>query len=106
MKNGTLNDFQKSFLARGTGQTLYTEKEFEEALAIAKAQIMQVAIETTKTAIAIEREECAKIMDELAKNKDTSFKQFEDTHDDGWVDACVDGAEAIRNRMNNLKKEN
>jgi hypothetical protein len=55
-----MSDFQKSFLARG-GMTVYTQKEFYDQLAIAKAQIMQIAIETTKTAIAIEREECAKI---------------------------------------------
>jgi hypothetical protein len=46
---------------------VYTQKEFDEQLAVAKAQIMQVAIETTKTAIAIEREECAKIAMGLAK---------------------------------------
>lgn len=91
MKNGTLNDFQKSFLARGTGQTLYTEKEFEEALAIAKAQIMQVAIETTKTAIAIEREECAKIADQYDNDMERNYSSLI--------------AEDIRNRMNNLKKE-
>jgi hypothetical protein len=61
-----MNDFQKSFLARGTGSTLYTQKEFDDQLAIAKAQIMQVAIETTKTAIAIERGECAKIASNMA----------------------------------------
>jgi len=60
-----MNDFQKSFLARGTGSTLYTQKEFDDQLAIAKAQIMQVAISTTKTAIALEREECAKIADDM-----------------------------------------
>lgn len=98
MKNGAMNDFQKSFLARGTGQTLFTQKEFDDELAVAKAQIMQVAIETTKTAIALEREECAKIIDGLAETA-TSFKDFENTYDDGWTDACVDGAEAIRNRM-------
>ena len=62
-----MSDFQKSFLARGTGSTLYTQKEFYDQLAIAKAQIMQVAISTTKTAIAIEREECAKVVDEMIK---------------------------------------
>jgi hypothetical protein len=46
---------------------VYTQKEFDEQLAVAKAQIMQVAIETTKTAIAIERDECAKIAMGLAK---------------------------------------
>jgi hypothetical protein len=46
---------------------VYTQNEFDEQLAVAKAQIMQVAIETTKTAIAIERDECAKIAMGLAK---------------------------------------
>ena len=65
-----MNDFQKSFLARGTGSTLYTQKEFDDQLAIAKAQIMQVAVSTTKTAIAIEREECAKIVDVMRNGLD------------------------------------
>jgi hypothetical protein len=66
-----LSDFQKKFFAQGTGQTLYTAKEFEEGLAQAKAEIMAVAIQTTKQAIGIEREACAQIaqqagFDELA----------------------------------------
>jgi len=61
-----MNDFQKSFLSRG-GMTVYTQKEFDAQLAKAQAQIMQVAIDTTKTAIAIEREECAKIVDKVRK---------------------------------------
>ena len=60
-----LSDFQKRFLlGQGAGQTLYTEKEFNEALTQAKAEIMAVAIQTTKQAILIEREECAKLADE------------------------------------------
>ena len=62
----TMSDFQKSFLSRG-GMTVYMQKEFDEQLVKAQAQIMQVAIDTTKTAIAIEREECAKIVDEMRK---------------------------------------
>ena len=42
----------------------YTQQEFDTELAIAKAEIMTVAIETTKRAILIEREECAKLADE------------------------------------------
>jgi len=61
-----MSDFQKSFLGR-SGMQVYTQKEFDEQLAIGKASIMQVAIDTTKTAIAIEREECAKIAMGLAK---------------------------------------
>jgi hypothetical protein len=61
-----MSDFQKSFLARG-GMQVYTQKEFDEQLALGKAQIMQIAIDTTKTAIVIEREECAKLVDEMRK---------------------------------------
>ena len=62
-----LTDFQKKFFARGTGATLFTQEEFDEALALARAEIMQVAIDTTKTAIAIERDECAKLVDVMRK---------------------------------------
>ena len=62
-----MTDFQKSFLARGTGQTLFTQKEFDEALAISKAEIMAMAIEATRTAIRIERDECAKLAEETDK---------------------------------------
>ena len=62
-----LTDFQKKFFARGTGATLFTQEEFDKELALAQAQIMKVAIDTTKTAIAIEREECAKIVDAMRK---------------------------------------
>ena len=64
-----MSDFTKSFLARG-GMQVYTQKEFDEQLAVGKAQIMQIAIDTTKTAIAIEREECAKLVDEMRKGLD------------------------------------
>ena len=63
-----LTNFQKKFFARGTGATLFTQEEFDNALAIARAEIMQIAIDTTKTAIAIERDECAKIVDVMRKN--------------------------------------
>ena len=62
-----LTDFQKKFFARGTGATLFTQEEFDQALAITRAEIMQIAIDTTKTAIAIERDECAKLVDVMRK---------------------------------------
>ena len=65
-----LTDFQKKFFARGTGATLFTQEEFDEALALARAEIMQVAIDMTKTAISIEREECAKVVDVMRKGLD------------------------------------
>ena len=83
-----MSDFQKSFLGR-SGMQVYTQKEFDEQLAVAKAQIMQVAIETTKTAIAIEREECAKIAESLAAEED-----------EGETCTAINKvAEAIRNRL-------
>jgi len=67
-------------LLNGSGAVdLFTQQEFDEALALARAEIMTIAIETTKQAIMIEREECAKL-----------------------ADACVDIeklGEAIRNRI-------
>lgn len=62
MSKVELSDFQKRFFAQGTGQTLYTEKEFSEALAQAKGEIMAIAIQTTKQAIFIEREACAELV--------------------------------------------
>lgn len=65
-----LTDFQKKFFARGTNSRVFTQEEFDEALALAKAEIMQIAIDTTKTAIAIERNECAKLVDAMRKGLD------------------------------------
>lgn len=61
MSKVELTDFQKKFFAQGTGQQLFTSREFEEALAQAKAEIMAVAIQTTKQAIFIERQACAEM---------------------------------------------
>ena len=41
------------------GKTLFTQNEFNDALAEAKAEIMAVAIQTSKQAILIERNACA-----------------------------------------------
>jgi hypothetical protein len=52
-------------LLGGSGHVkFFTQQEFDEALALAQAEIMHVAVETTKRAIMIEREECAKLADE------------------------------------------
>jgi hypothetical protein len=59
-----LSDFQKAFLAKGTQSTLFTQKEFDDALTFAKAEIMAMAIEASKTAVVMEREACAKIVSE------------------------------------------
>ena len=89
MSKVDLSDFQKRFLlGQGAGQTLYTEKEFGEALAQAKAEIMAVAIQTSKQAIMIEREECARILEEEMLDQDTAVR--------GVLEIL---AEKIRNRI-------
>ena len=64
-----MSDFQKNFLASSGHVQVFTQREFDEALAIAKAEIMTVAIETTKTAIKIEREACAELVEALAETR-------------------------------------
>lgn len=88
MSKVELTDFQKRFFAQGTGQQLFTAKEFEDALAQAKAEIMAVAIQTSKQAIMIEREECARILEEEMAEQDTAVRGVLETL-----------AERIRNRI-------
>jgi hypothetical protein len=64
-----LSNFQKNFLAGSGHVQVFTQAEFDEALAVAKAEIMHVAIETTKQAIMIEREECAKIAEQMERER-------------------------------------
>lgn len=84
-----MNDFQKQFFSKGTGGTLFTQKEFDDALAMAKAELIVHAIEATKYAVIIERDACAKLVDEAA-----------DAEDEGETcTAMRTVAKAIRNRI-------
>lgn len=56
-----LSQLARQILSGGGHVTMFTQAEFDEALALAKAEIMMVAIETTKQALVIERDECAKL---------------------------------------------
>jgi hypothetical protein len=67
-----MSDFQKAFLAKGVQNTLFTQKEFDDALAFAKAEIMAMAIEASKTAVIMEREACARIIAEWTDDLDAS----------------------------------
>jgi hypothetical protein len=69
MEMSELSNFQKNFLAGSGHVEVFTQKEFDEALNLARAEIMTVAIQTTKQAILIEREECAKLADECVDIK-------------------------------------
>lgn len=60
-----LTNFQKKFLAVGQGQQVFTQHEYDNAVAAAKAEIITVAIEATKYAISVEREECALLVESL-----------------------------------------
>jgi hypothetical protein len=82
------SDFQKQFFAKGTGGTLFTQKEFDEALGLAKAELIVQAIETTKYAVIIERDACAKLAD--AKADELTGEPAEELRNI---------AEAIRNRI-------
>jgi hypothetical protein len=59
-----LSPLAKQLLGNSGAIDIYTQKEYDDALAIGKAEIMKIAIDTTKTAIKIERNECAKIVRE------------------------------------------
>ena len=66
-----LSPLARQLLGNAGHIELFTQKEFDDALALAKAEIMQIAIETTKKALAIEREECAKIVDVMRNGLDS-----------------------------------
>jgi hypothetical protein len=90
MSKVELSDFQKRFLlGTGAGQTLFTEKEFMETMAQAKAEIMAVAIETSRQAVMIERQACAEIVLALA----------EEEEEGEFRTALKNAAEAILNRI-------
>lgn len=84
-----LSQLAKTILSGAGHITTFTQAEFDDALAIAKAEIMTVAIQTTKTAITIEREACAEVVKRLAEQED-----------EGEVStALVNASMAIMNRM-------
>jgi hypothetical protein len=47
---------------------------------------------------AAEREACAQVCEEECADPDDQFKNYEDTHTDGWQDGCNSCAWAIRAR--------
>lgn len=71
------------------GKTLFTQNEFNTALSEAKAEIMSVAIHTTRQAIFLERRACAQLLMDMA-----------DADDEGSVcTALRNAAEEIMNRI-------
>ena len=76
-----LSPLARQLLGSSGAVKLFTQTEFNAALNEAKAEIMAIAIQTSKQAIAIEREECAKICEESVEYAGSTL------------------AEMIRNRM-------
>ena len=83
-----MSQLQRQLLGGGGGVTLFTQQEFDNALAAAQAEIMAIAIEASKTAVIMEREACAKIAEE-----------YGDSVSDHEAGAGLNIAEAIRNRI-------
>jgi len=93
MEKKELSPLARQLLGNAGTMKFFTQAEFDESLALAKAEIMQVAIETTKQAIFIERQACADICDELASEED-----------EGEISTALKNAGiAIRNRMQSQK---
>ena len=71
------------------GKTLYTQNEFNAALTEAKAEIMSIAIQTTRQSIFLERRACAQLLMDMA-----------DADDEGAVcTALRNAAEEVTNRI-------
>jgi len=71
------------------GKTLYTQNEFNQALTEAKAEIMSIAIQTTRQAMFLQRRACAQMLLDMA-----------DAEDEGAVcTALRNAAEYMVNRL-------
>lgn len=80
-------NFDKNIFSQG--QTLFTQNEFDKALSEAKAEIMAIAIQTTKQAMFLERRACAQMLLDMA-----------DMEDEGTVcTALRNAAEQMFNRI-------
>ncbi len=64
MEKKELSPLAKQLLSGAGAVEMFTQSEFDDALAVAKAEIMMVAIETTKQALHIERQACADMAEE------------------------------------------
>ena len=84
-----VSQLARQLLGTSGAVEFYTQQEFDAAVAIAKAEIMTVAIETSKKVVLIEREACAELVQKLA-----------DEEDEGEVATALKNAsQAILNRI-------
>jgi len=61
-------NFDKNIFSQA--QALFTQEEFNKALGEAKAEIMAIAIQTTKQAMFLERRACAQMLLDMADMED------------------------------------
>ena len=84
-----MSQLARQLLGGSGAVTFFTQAEFDDAMTIAKAEIMTVAIQTTKQALMIERQACAELVAGLAADED-----------EGEVATALKNAsEAILNRI-------
>jgi hypothetical protein len=84
-----LSQLARQLLGNSNAVEFYTQQEFDAALTVAKAEIMTLAIQTSKQAIMIERQACAELVAALAA-----------AEDEGEVATSLKNAsEAILNRI-------
>jgi hypothetical protein len=76
-------------LMGNAGVKFFTQQEFDTELMLAKAEIMTVAIETSRRAVLLERQACAEVC-----------KRFAEQEDEGETStALMNAAMAIMNRI-------
>ena len=83
-----LSPLARQLLGGSGAVDFYTQQEFDAAVTIAKAEIMTVAIQTSRQAVMIEREACADLVRGLAKDQAI-----------GTAQVLESAAEAILNRI-------
>jgi DNA-binding transcriptional regulator YiaG len=69
MENKELSPLARQLLGHANVMPMFTQKEFDRALLEARSEIMAIAIQTTRQAIAIEREECARLVERAAEEQ-------------------------------------
>jgi DNA-binding transcriptional regulator YiaG len=74
MEEKELSPLARQLLGHANVMPMFTQKEFDKALLEARAEIMAIAIQTTRQAIAIEREECARLVERAAEEQATAVR--------------------------------
>ena len=65
-----LSQLARQLLGNSNAVEFYTQQEFDAALTLAKAEIMAMAIQTSKQVVMLERQACAEVCKHLAEQED------------------------------------